>query len=96
MDRQTPEYFAKVNLENERHYRAARAASYDFLSDAKDEIWELLIAVRDSFDGSEYQQGKKDGLRSALAILGTPEMASFNRGGGMARPVPGWEGEVKL
>ena len=106
MDRQTPEYFAKVNLENERHYRAARAeqvatlrlhcASYDFLSNAKDEIWELLIAVRDSFDGSEYQQGKKDGLRSALAILGTPEMASFNRGGGMARPVPGWEGEVKL
>lgn len=69
-------------------------ASYDFLSDAKDEIWELLIAVRDSFDGSEYQQGKKDGLRSALAILGTPEMASFNRGGGMARPVPGLEGGV--
>ena len=60
-------------------------ASYDFLSDAKDEIWELLIAVRDSFDGSEYQQGKKDGLRSALAILGTPEMTSFNRGNGMAR-----------
>jgi len=75
---------------------ARQSASHDFLSDAKDEIWELFVAVRDDFDGSEYQQGKKDGLRSALAILGTPEMASFNRGGGMARPVPGWEGEVKL
>ena len=48
---------------------ARQSASHDFLSDAKDEIWELFVAVRDDFDGSEYQQGKKDGLRSALALL---------------------------
>jgi len=63
---------------------ARQSASHDFLSDAKDEIWELFVAVRDDFDGSEYQQGKKDGLRSALALLGTPEMIAFNREGGMA------------
>lgn len=48
---------------------ARQSASHDFLSDAKGEIWELFVAVRDDFDGSEYQQGKKDGLRSALALL---------------------------
>ena len=63
---------------------ARQSASHDFLSDAKDEIWELFVAVRDDFDGSEYQQGKKDGLHSALALLGTPEMIAFNREGGMA------------
>ena len=63
---------------------ARQSASHDFLSDAKGEIWELFVAVRDDFDGSEYQQGKKDGLRSALALLGTPEMIAFNREGGMA------------
>jgi len=34
---------------------ARQSASHDFLSDAKDEIWELFVAVRDDFDGSEYQ-----------------------------------------
>jgi len=29
MDRQTPEYFAKVDLENERHYRSLAAESRD-------------------------------------------------------------------
>lgn len=59
--------------------------SLEYLSNAKDEIFELFQRVRDDFDGSEYMQGKKDGLRIALALLGIPEMLQFNRGGGMAR-----------
>jgi hypothetical protein len=60
-------------------------ASLEYLSNAKDEIFELFQRVRDEFDGSEYMQGKKDGLRIALALMGMPEMLQYNRGGGMAR-----------
>lgn len=60
-------------------------ANYEFLSEGKGEIFELLERIREDFDESEYQQGKKDGLRSALALLGNPEMKSFNRGGRWAR-----------
>lgn len=56
-----------------------------YLSEGKDEIFELFIRIREDFDGTEYMQGKKDGLRTALALLGTPEMAAFNRGNGGAR-----------
>lgn len=62
-----------------------RVASLEFLSDGKQEIWELLEKMREEFDESEYMQGKKDGIRAAIALLGTPEMAAFNRGGGAAR-----------
>jgi len=61
-------------------------ANYEFLIEGKDQIWELLIQVGDDFDGSEYQQGKKDGLRTALALLGNVELRPLIRGGGMARP----------
>jgi hypothetical protein len=60
-------------------------ASLKYLADAKDEIFELFASIREGFDGSEYQQGKKDGLRTALALLGMPEMLAFNRGNGGAR-----------
>lgn len=60
-------------------------ANYEFLSDGVDEIWEILIAITDDFDGSEYQQGKKDGLRIALSLLGKPEMIDLNRGHRNAR-----------
>jgi phage pi2 protein 07 len=60
-------------------------AGNEFLADGKQEIWELFQSVREEFDGSEYQQGKKDGLRSALALLGNPEMVDFNRGNRNAR-----------
>ena len=53
----------------------------EFLSSAKNDIFDLFVAVRDGFDGSEYQQGKKDGLRTALALLGNDGLDSFNRGG---------------
>ncbi len=64
----------------------ARCHSEEFLSNGRQEIFDLLEAVRAKFDGTEYQQGKKDGLRSALALLGTPEMISLNRGGNQASP----------
>lgn len=57
----------------------------EFLSNAKFEIFELFVSVSDEFDGSEYQQGKKDGLRTALALLGNPEFIAYNRGNGGAR-----------
>jgi hypothetical protein len=60
-------------------------ANIEYLQNAKDEIFELFCDVRDKFDGSEYQQGKKDGLRLALALLGMPEMTAFNRGNAGAR-----------
>ena len=57
---------------------------YD-LQDAKFEILEVFQAVRDAFDGSEYMQGKKDGLRIALSLLGSPDHASLIRGNKNAR-----------
>jgi hypothetical protein len=60
-------------------------ASLEYLSNGKDEIFELLQKIREQFDDTEYMQGKKDGLRTALALLGMPEMLQFNRGGGMGR-----------
>ena len=62
-----------------------RVASLESLSEGKQEIWELFEKVREDFDGSDYMQGKKDGLRIALALLGAPEMIAFNHGNGDAR-----------
>ncbi|MCA9371065.1 MAG: hypothetical protein KC680_03845 [Candidatus Peregrinibacteria bacterium] len=62
-----------------------RVASLESLSEGKQEIWELFERMREEFDGSEYMQGKKDGLRIALALLGAPEMIAFNHGNGDAR-----------
>ena len=63
-------------------------ANYEYLSHARDEIFELFCEIRDKFDGSEYMQGKKDGLRTALALLGMDGMQNFNRGGPMENPPP--------
>jgi hypothetical protein len=62
-------------------------ANYEFLASAASEIFELFISTLDEFDGSEYQQGKKDGLRIALALLGNPHWGTFNRGKDNAREV---------
>lgn len=51
----------------------------EFYQEAKINIIELLMDIREKFDDSEYQQGVKDGLRKALALLGNPEWISFNR-----------------
>lgn len=46
-------------------------ANYLFLREAKEEIFEYLLEFTETeFDGSPYTQGKKDGLRIALTILG--------------------------
>ena len=60
-------------------------AGTEYLSEGKFAIFELFVSVHETFDGSEYQQGKKDGLRTALALLGDVEMADFNRGQGKSR-----------
>lgn len=41
----------------------------DILRKAKREIFNLFDDVRCEFDGTEHQQGKKDGLRLALSFL---------------------------
>lgn len=79
---------AENNIEEVRLCLLARMdkAGLEYLSDGKDKIFELLIEIRDNFDETEYMQGKKDGLRTALALLGTDHMLELNRGGAMARP----------
>lgn len=47
------------------------------LDEARDEILELFISFREQFDNSEYQQGVKDGLRKAMAILGDPKWLDY-------------------
>jgi len=56
-----------------------------FLSEGRDDIFELFEKVREEFNGSEHMQGKKDGLRLALSFLGYPDMHNFNRGGSRAK-----------
>jgi len=60
-------------------------ANLEFLQNAKDEIFTMFEEVRSNFDGSDYQQGEKNGLRIALSILGNVEMIDFNRGNSRAR-----------
>jgi len=64
---------------------ALMRANYEYLANAKHAIFELYMDIRDEFDGSDYMQGKKDGLRLALTLLGNTDLASFNRGGSQAR-----------
>jgi len=75
------ERYLRSQLEAAEAKLAAAQRRGEFLSSAKNDIFDLFVAVRDGFDGSEYQQGKKDGLRTALALLGNDGLDSFNRGG---------------
>lgn len=59
--------------------------SLDYLSQAKHNLFETFLAVSDEFDGTDYMQGKKDGLRLAMAIMGDPEWLDFNRGNSRSR-----------
>lgn len=52
---------------------------------ARREIYDVYRETLKKFDGSEYQQGKKDGLRIALAILGDTDLIDFVRGGNLGR-----------
>lgn len=62
-----------------------RNASLEFLSDMKFEIFEYMIEVTDNFEGTDYEQGKKDGLRIALGFLGY-DMGSLISDGNNSHP----------
>ena len=62
-----------------------KLAGMEYLENGKNEAWEFFEKFREQFDGSEYQQGKKDGIRTTLAFLGNPELLATNRGGAMGR-----------
>lgn len=70
-----------MNLEHlslEQQNEVLREALEDYQEQIY-QIFELFNDVRDEFDGSEYQQGKKDGLRLALAIMQRdPEWVSYD------------------
>lgn len=54
----------------------------ELLDRATTSIIETLESIKADFDGSEYQQGKKDGLRIALTFLtDNPRWAALNRPG---------------
>lgn len=82
-------YNAKVvelqQVTNELNRLRLAADSQANLSEGKQAIFDLFVKLRDNFDGSEYQQGKKDGLRTALALLGVDGMEEFNKGQVKAR-----------
>lgn len=59
--------------------------SLDYLKKAKHNLFETFLVVADEFDGTDYQQGKKDGLRLAMAVMGDPEWLDFNRGNSRSR-----------
>jgi hypothetical protein len=59
--------------------------SLDYLKQAKHNLFETFLAVSDEFDGTDYMQGKKDGLRLAMAVMGDPEWLDFNRGNSRSR-----------
>lgn len=75
-----------AQLKQELAQARLRAAGAEFLDNATDKIFELLLEVSENFDGSEYRQGQKDGLRQALALLRDPAWANLNRGRGGASP----------
>lgn len=84
-------YKAKIEelqqVTNELSRLRFAAASQAYLQEGKDAIFELFVKVHENFDGSEYQQGKKDGLRTALALLGIDGMDTFNKGQPKAREI---------
>jgi hypothetical protein len=63
-----------------------KLAQYKHLQEQIEIFSELAFEFFDNFDGSEYQQGKKDGMRLALSfVTGDPSWAELNRGGRLAR-----------
>lgn len=59
-----------------------------YLEHGKDAIFDVFVEISQQFNGTQYMQGKKDGLRIALALLGNAGMAEFNQGGSHARELP--------
>ncbi len=63
-------------------------AGFQYLSDGKDAIHQLMVEVSNEYIGNnnDYGQGFKDGLRKALALLGNTNMNYLIRGGSLANP----------
>lgn len=81
------ELWAEIaQLKQELAQAKQRAAGAEFLDNAADKIFELFLEVSENFDGSEYRQGQKDGLRQALSLLRDPSWGNLNRGRGGAGP----------
>ena len=59
------------------------------IDDIEHRIWllfEMIEDIQSEFDGSDYMQGKKDGIRLAYALItNDPVWIKFNRGESFAR-----------
>lgn len=65
---------------NEQQVIQMKLAQLDYINEQIHELFEFFVSFADEFDGSEYQQGKKDGLRVALSFVSDPSWIDFNRG----------------
>lgn len=72
----------KLTLQQQLNLANAQLDNYE---EQKDQLLDLFQKVRENFDESEYQQGKKDGIRIALTFFTGNDWVRFNRGGKVAR-----------
>ena len=70
-----------------------KLAQLEYIQEQIHSFFELFCDFVDEFDMSEYQQGKKDGMRIALSFISDPSWADLNRGGSMAREYTPIQGE---
>ena len=66
----------------------------DKLEDIYQAIFDLHEKVRVDYDGTDYQQGVKDGIRKALAIFGDPSWLDYTRGNSLSRDNFGGLGDL--
>jgi hypothetical protein len=67
----------------------------NYYEECSDKLMEMFLKVSNDFDGYDYSQGRKDGIRNALTIFGNTDWNRFNRDGGSANPYSG-HNEEKL
>jgi len=64
---------------NEHQEIQMKLDQLEYLRDRIHEFFELFCDFVDDFDGTEYQQGKKDGMRIALSFISDPSWGGLNR-----------------
>ena len=64
-------------LENmtEKEITDMRLAQLDWITEAQFDLFEYYVEYCENFEGSDYEQGVKDGLRIARTFLGSDEMS---------------------
>jgi hypothetical protein len=72
---------------NKKQKTEMKLAQLEYIEEQIHSFFELFCDFVDEFDGSEYQQGKKDGMRIALSFISDPSWADLNRGGRMGREI---------